>query len=596
MIIRVITLEPIPVRLEDNNMKLFLTVFILTVLFTIQNLFCFTEAYVENNLFSQTGNHSNIEYNGEVIRLSFSNARSVTGSKTAGAVIDPDTYPYCSVRIAPESVIKENGKYKMWVCAADSLSWRIGYLDSSDPNGINWTKYSNSSLASLGGSVLGKENVPSFGSLHVMTPSVIKDGNQFKMWFAGIGLSGYKIGYASATNEMNWIKYSNTSPVSLLGALLGSENTPSFASNGTHDPVVIKDNNIYKMWYFGDSSSGSRIGYAFSADGTNWNKYTNSAPGLKGAILGKENSHVSFASGNICDPSVVKDGQKYRMWFVGGDGILPRIGYAVSTNGIDWSVTSNTYTPVAMKGALLGSENLPSFCSTSTRDPVVVMENNSYKIWFSGKDAGGIDRIGLAQMQYHTTGTFQSPLIDAGTPRPWNKIYFTENPLTGCSTKFQIRCGNTPLELNSNLFIGPDGTSSSFYDQNGEQITHVISRFIQYKAFLSTVTVTQSPELISVRFGFKIYDSLDSLLAGPNPFSLSQDRILKLVHLPDNSIAEIYTLSGRHMMTLKNPAGGVIEWNGCNEQGLKLLPGVYVCRISVPGEKNSLSLRIVIVK
>ena len=38
-------------------------------------------------------------------------------------------------------------------------------------------------------------------------------------------------------------------------------------------PSVIKENNIYYMWYSGNNGGGWSIGLATSPDGLNWTKY-----------------------------------------------------------------------------------------------------------------------------------------------------------------------------------------------------------------------------------------------------------------------------------------------------------------------------------
>ena len=177
------------------------------------------------------------------------------------------------------SVIKENGQYKMWYNAehGDEDASSIGYATSID--GINWTKYEGNPLFEAGGG----------GS-----PSVIKDGGIYKMWYGG------KNGmcYAISTDGINWTQY-NGNPV-----IEGDFGCPS----------VIKNGGIYEMWYECGEDNG--ICYATSIDGINWNIYIGNP--------------VLIEPGDPGDPSVIKDGTTYKMWYspeIGDDDV---ISYAIS--------------------------------------------------------------------------------------------------------------------------------------------------------------------------------------------------------------------------------------------------------------------------
>jgi hypothetical protein len=376
---------------------------------------------------------------------------------------------------------------------------------------------------------------PGFASWHVAHPSVIKDGPIYKMWLSGYDTANWRIGYATSYNGIDWSIYSNSTLLTIRGAVLGRENTKGFASTWAYKPCVLKDGSLYRMWYTGSDSVNYRIGYAVSYDGLNWTLYSNrSIPGLKGAVLGKENTSNAFASVDVEKPMVIKDGTGYKMWFIGSDGPNRRVGYASSSDGTNWSVYSNAAIS-GLKGAVLGKENVDcAFASTSIVASSVIKDGGIYKMWFEGFDGvcqrignavsydgitwtteaynalpslkgafigkenapsfaslsvyapyfikelsefklwfGGDDgnyRLGLAGETCFLTGSFTSRILDPGQAVNFDRIYFSADTGTDHEIKFQIRKGKTLAELNSAAFEGPAGNPLSYYVSSGQEL------------------------------------------------------------------------------------------------------------------------------
>jgi predicted GH43/DUF377 family glycosyl hydrolase len=76
------------------------------------------------------------------------------------------------------------------------------------------------------------------------------------------------------------------------------------------------------------------MGHAFSPDGIHWTKSSPNPVLDLGPSGSWDDSHVE-------DPSVIKDGDLYKMWYAGYDGIIYRIGYATSNDGISWEKNSS---------------------------------------------------------------------------------------------------------------------------------------------------------------------------------------------------------------------------------------------------------------
>jgi uncharacterized delta-60 repeat protein len=288
----------------------------------------------------------------------------------AGGTWD-DTHIYGS------SVIRDSdGTYKMWYSGHDGSNLRIGYATSSD--GINWSKYSGNPVLDLGAG-------GSWESTHVGYPVVMRDSDgTYKMWYAGHDGSTWRIGYATSSDGINWNKYSGN-PVLNLGA--GGSWDDAHVLTGK----VIKENGIYKMWYSGHNGSNWRIGYATSSDGINWSKYSGNPVLNLGAGGSWDDAHVYISS-------VIKDRDgTYKMWYTGHSGSNTRIGYATSSDGINWSKYSGN--PVLNLGA--GG----SWDDVHVYGPMVMKDGDGrYRLWYAGHD-GSNWRIGYGYVQPRKTAT-----------------------------------------------------------------------------------------------------------------------------------------------------------------------------------------------
>ena len=112
-------------------------------------------------------------------------------------------------------------------------------------------------------------------------------------------------------------------------------------------PWVIYDEGIYKMWYGSTNSWSSQNGemihiikYATSKDGENWEKHGLAIPFEIGVAQ-------AFSR-----PTVFKDDDGYHMWFSyrSGDGTKYRIGYAYSSDGLDWDRKKDSGIDVSSDG------------------------------------------------------------------------------------------------------------------------------------------------------------------------------------------------------------------------------------------------------
>lgn len=210
----------------------------------------------------------------------------------------------------------------------------------------------------------------------VAFPRVISDTDtgQYWMWYNGQNLAyggwGWTLGLATSPDGLNWTKDSS-SPV----LKPGDEGAWDSAYLG--QVSVLKEDGLYKMWYSGSDGGVWQTGYATSTNGIDWSIYGGNpvlAVGAPGSWDEQE------ADGIV----VIKDGSLYKMWYHGCDAgyTACSIGYATSTNGLDWAKYAGN--PV-----LTGSPG--EWDEGGTLWPSVVKDGGTYRMWYYG---GG--QIGLA--------------------------------------------------------------------------------------------------------------------------------------------------------------------------------------------------------
>ena len=288
-------------------------------------------------------------------------------------------------------VIQDIGGYKMYYDGNDSLHMRIGLATSAD--GKSWTKYAANPILSYGSS-------GTWDCAHLNGPAVIKDGSTYKMWYSGSDWTHYRIGYATSSDGISWTKYAGNPIFNIGGNGEWDRGSVGYCN-------VIKEGNEYKMWFSGNTGSSFNIGYANSSDGINWTKCA-SNPVLK---TGVANSWDALDAGLA---TVVNVSGEYRMWY-SGEKVADQwsIGYASSTNGIDWTKFTNN--PVLVKGA--------GWDATNVFFPSVLYNGSAYQMWYTGVASGGAQKIGYAE-GWNTIPN--APSISA----PANNIWTTNNKPT----------------------------------------------------------------------------------------------------------------------------------------------------------------------
>jgi uncharacterized repeat protein (TIGR01451 family) len=148
--------------------------------------------------------------------------------------------------VTEPSVIKVSNTYHLWYVGNDGVTLRIGQATSAD--GIYWVKDAANPVLDLGGS-------GSWDWLNVYSPSVVKVGDEYKLWYSGGTLpAAYQTGYATSRDGSTWIRQQK---------LIAEGPLNTFDVYSADYPAVIVDSPGYKVWYSGVNSAGTyNIGYA----------------------------------------------------------------------------------------------------------------------------------------------------------------------------------------------------------------------------------------------------------------------------------------------------------------------------------------------
>ncbi|MEJ2196013.1 MAG: T9SS type A sorting domain-containing protein, partial [Ignavibacteriaceae bacterium] len=212
--------------------------------------------------------------------------------------------------------------YHMWFGGHDGSNNRqIGYATS--PDGITWTKYSGNPVLTPGSS--------SWDDIWVDSPEVLFINGVFHMWYSGYDGVNFQSGHATSSDGTNWTK-------DPLNPVLES---------GDYQPAVLfdGDRDTYYMWYSSGDALGWSVGYAYSMDGSTWNKYPEN-PVMEPGPNGSWDEAFTGLFGVIFN----EDSTVFKMWYTGAGASAIAdwdIGYATAPNNHILPVELMSFTALA---------------------------------------------------------------------------------------------------------------------------------------------------------------------------------------------------------------------------------------------------------
>ncbi len=138
----------------------------------------------------------------------------------------------------------------------------------------------------------------------------------------------------------------------------------------------------FVMYYDGTTGGVESIGLGYSSDGVVWNGYDGDGDGNADPVLSGTYDPGDWEYDFVSRATIIRNADNdFEMWYSGGVGAMNNgIGYATSSDGIHW--TRDDENP------LLHKDDGVSWRHTRTYCPMVISEENSYKMWFAGKGEG----------------------------------------------------------------------------------------------------------------------------------------------------------------------------------------------------------------
>jgi hypothetical protein len=345
-----------------------------------------------NDLFVDTSfanSYVGVNWNGGILARSLGQWQGAGYDAHSVSVMPPFKEPYLHVDCLNASAKELNGRgialagieYDLDGQLRNSAAPDIGADEFVVPAPAGWgaSWYKNSRNPILSGGTSGALN------RHLFMPCVLynADSARYEMWFAASAGSGtpnwcpYRIGYAVSKDGINWTM--NPSPVL-------SPDPGTWEKYTVEQPMVIRENGKYKMWYTGSPDwVKTMIGYATSPDGINWTKH----PG--NPVMRPGTSAWEVGGPYSC--TVKPSGSGYRMWYGAYGALSPyfgQIGYATSSDGITWQ-------PDTVNNPVVRTGGQGQWDALWVITPQVLQVGDTHYMWYTGSySAEGARRGGLA--------------------------------------------------------------------------------------------------------------------------------------------------------------------------------------------------------
>jgi hypothetical protein len=213
------------------------------------------------------------------------------------------------------NVLHDDQRWLMWYTgmSLDRHESGFGYYRigaATSPDGIVWTRSDDSPILDVG-------STGSSDSVQVATPSVIRETDGYRMWYAAWSPEfNHTISSARSGDGIHWTKDDDGRPVSGL--------SPSIAFG----PAVCRIGDEYLMLYMALRATPG-IYAAIGADGRSWRMLNSGQPVLS------PGSPDDFDAYLVGHPTILVDGDQLRVWYTGyrrnamaPEGLELRIGLA----------------------------------------------------------------------------------------------------------------------------------------------------------------------------------------------------------------------------------------------------------------------------
>ena len=272
----------------------------------------------------------------------------------------------------------------------DGTTYQMWYADET---GIRYTTSSDGITWATGVSVTGLAD----NANHPLVEYIV--GGKYIIWYWAGDAVLYSISairYAESTDGTTWVNdqpLQNGTTVPMISGVAGEWNGASYgpidvlynstAPNTGGNPFDYS----FAMYFDGTNYDFEEIGLGYSPDGISWSLYGKVLARGNGGAWGNtdnwDSSYTTFGT-------IIKEADgKWHMWYSGGQlANKEGIGYAHSSDGLNWVRDASN--------PIMHQSDGVSWRADRTYTPRVIKDGSVYKMWFSGKDAGGNYAIGYA--------------------------------------------------------------------------------------------------------------------------------------------------------------------------------------------------------
>ncbi len=256
------------------------------------------------------------------------------------------------------AVVRERGKYWLWYCGSrDTVAlrvFRLGLATGSD--GQAFDRHPESPVYEFGD---GRHSVLTATFLRSADGDVLRENGKLRMWFSATDFqdpSGLHTLHETASEDgINW-----------------SPPSPALLEN-VYAPTILRDGDVYRMWYTDVGEEPWIIRHAESRDGRAWR--VSNGP----ALVVDQN----WERDRLFYPTVLRADGAYLMWYGSYWNDRPSttaLGFAVSENGLDW--VKHLQNPV-----LRPDTDRPWESHYVTSQSVLRLPDRSFRIWYASRKA-----------------------------------------------------------------------------------------------------------------------------------------------------------------------------------------------------------------
>src|SRR5215471_18928026 len=260
---------------------------------------------------------------------------------------------------------------RAFACSHDDANYYETFVDAT----CLQAPLTNTTLDALGGLRLATNGAPIMTTWDTNTDFGSGVNYQSQL-FPPVGVSTLQTSGVGAAATLNLPSTPLPLTPDAANPVLGPTASTVGDGDNVDDPTGVKVGATYYMWYTGYPEDGSApaIYIATSADGVNWVR--NSANTVLQGTAGAFDADGVYGADVVYDPSDVL--APYKMWYSGRQGAFGGIGYASSLDGLTWTQFGGA-TPLPVVGhGVPGSAD-----SFSAADPSVLKDGSTWKMWYT---------------------------------------------------------------------------------------------------------------------------------------------------------------------------------------------------------------------